>query len=54
MVHHGLERLAVIAGSGSGELVGIVTRSDLLKPAGRYYEEEVLRERTRWWQGGQA
>ena len=41
----GLERLPVLNPTGGGRLVGIVSRSDLLKPAQRVHEEEVQRER---------
>jgi CBS domain-containing protein len=45
LVSTGLERLPVIADTDSRRLVGIVSRSDLLKPLRVRYEEEVLRER---------
>jgi H+/Cl- antiporter ClcA/CBS domain-containing protein len=54
MVRHKLERLPVLASEAAGELVGIVTRSDLLKPASQYYEQEELRERIKWWSGKPA
>jgi H+/Cl- antiporter ClcA/predicted transcriptional regulator len=41
----GLERLPVVESAGSPKLVGIVTRSDLLKVTGEIYEEEARRER---------
>ncbi|HEY2344533.1 MAG TPA: chloride channel protein [Xanthomonadaceae bacterium] len=41
----GLERLAVVDAPGSQRLIGIVSRSDLLKPARHLYEEELRRER---------
>ncbi|USS41909.1 chloride channel protein [Burkholderia glumae] len=42
---HGLERLPVIAGDASPQLVGVVARSDLVKPALRHFDEEHKRER---------
>jgi len=54
MVRYGLERLPVLKSEASGELVGIITRSDLLKPAAQYFEQEELRERTKWWEGKPA
>jgi predicted transcriptional regulator len=50
MVREGVERLAVID-EETDKLAGIVTRSDLLKPAAHYYEQEELRERVKWWGG---
>ena len=45
----GSERLPVVADRHSRRLVGIVSRSDLLKPVQARLEEEVLRERlVRW------
>jgi chloride channel protein, CIC family len=41
---HGLERLPVVNDSSTRELVGIISRSDLLKPARVLHEEEVHRE----------
>ena len=41
----GLERLPVIDAAGSRRLIGIVSRSDLVKPAHGVHEEEVRRER---------
>ena len=41
---HGLERLPVLRDSVTRELVGIISRSDLLKPARALHEEEVHRE----------
>jgi H+/Cl- antiporter ClcA len=43
MAEAGVGRLPVV--SADGRLVGIVTRSDLLKPRARRVEEELLRER---------
>jgi H+/Cl- antiporter ClcA len=45
MVSTGLERLPVVADAASMRLVGIISRSDLLKPLRSRYEEEVHRER---------
>jgi CBS domain-containing protein len=42
---NGMERLAVVEDEVSRLLVGIVSRSDLLKPARRLHEEEVHMER---------
>lgn len=44
---HGLERLPVVADSQSRKLVGIVSRSDLVKPSLAFFEEEQRRERFR-------
>jgi CBS domain-containing protein len=41
---HGLERLPVLRDSVTRELVGIISRSDLVKPARALHEEEVHRE----------
>ena len=41
----GLERLPVVEGGAGHRLVGIVSRSDLLKPAQALHEEEARRER---------
>ncbi len=40
----GIERMPVVSDARSQELLGIVSRSDLLKPLKTRYEEEVLRE----------
>ncbi|MBL6749702.1 MAG: chloride channel protein [Nevskia sp.] len=45
MAAEGLERLPVVESAGSRLLVGIVSRSDLLKPARQVHEEESRRER---------
>ena len=37
---HGLERLPVVADSGTLQLVGIVSRSDLVKPSLVHFDEE--------------
>ena len=42
---HGLERLPVVNDSVARELVGIISRSDLLKPARALHDEEEHRER---------
>lgn len=47
MVRHGLERLPVIAAGNDAKLLGIVSRSDLAKPAIVYFHEEETRERLR-------
>lgn len=44
---HSLERLPVVADSKSMRLVGIVSRSDLVKPSLTYFEEEHKKERFR-------
>ncbi|MGF6603910.1 H+/Cl- antiporter ClcA/CBS domain-containing protein [Paraburkholderia sp. GAS448] len=44
---HGLERLPVVADRDTMRLVGIVSRSDLVKPSLAYFEEEHKRERFR-------
>jgi H+/Cl- antiporter ClcA len=45
MAAAGVGRLVVVSSDDSRRLVGIVTRSDLLKPRGRAVEEESKRER---------
>jgi CBS domain-containing protein len=45
MAAFGLERMPVVEAAGSLKLVGIVTRSDLLKVTGELYDEESRRER---------
>ncbi len=45
MAETGVGRLAVVAPDDPTKVVGIVTRSDLLKPRARQVEEEVKRER---------
>lgn len=47
MARDGVGRLPVVAEDGSGKVVGVVTRSDLLKPRGHLAEEESVRERFR-------
>ncbi|MDR5818002.1 chloride channel protein [Caballeronia sp. LZ033] len=44
---HELERLPVVADAASLRLVGIVARSDLVKPARAHFDEEHRRERFR-------
>ncbi|MGY6172853.1 chloride channel protein [Paraburkholderia strydomiana] len=44
---HGLERLPVVADAKSMRLVGIVSRSDLVKPSLSHFEEEHKKERFR-------
>jgi H+/Cl- antiporter ClcA len=44
---HELERLPVVADEASRRLVGIVSRSDLVKPARAHFDEEHRRERFR-------
>jgi len=44
---HGLERLPVVADATTLQLVGIVSRSDLIKPSLGHFEEEHKRERFR-------
>ncbi|MDR5753425.1 MULTISPECIES: chloride channel protein [unclassified Caballeronia] len=44
---HGLERLPVVADNGTRRLVGIVARSDLVKPSLAHFDEEHKRERFR-------
>jgi len=45
---HGLERLPVVNDSVARELIGVISRSDLLKPARALHEEEVYRESFFW------
>jgi CBS domain-containing protein len=45
MAEAGVGRLLVVADENPQKLVGIVTRSDLLKPRAREVEEEIKRER---------
>lgn len=47
MARHGLERLAVVADPSSMRVVGIISRSDLIKPTLAHFAEEELRERSR-------
>lgn len=42
---HGLERPPAIANEAAPRLVGLVARSDLVKPALRHFDEEHKRER---------
>jgi len=46
MVEKNVGRLPIVAADGSGKIIGIVSRSDLLKARARTVEEEVERERT--------
>jgi H+/Cl- antiporter ClcA len=48
----GLERLVVVDGEASRRLLGIVSSSDLLKPAASHFDEEHRRERF-WLAGAQ-
>lgn len=45
MAQHGVGRLPVLSGDDSHQLLGIVSRSDLLKSRARHTEEEAVRER---------
>jgi CBS domain-containing protein len=45
MAVNGVERLAVVADDDRRRLIGIVSRSDLVNPSARYFEEEEKRER---------
>jgi len=47
MARHRLERLPVVKDPNSLELVGIVARSDLIKPSLIHFDEEEKRERVR-------
>ncbi len=44
---HNLERLPVVTDRASMKLIGIVSRSDLVKPSLTYFDEEYKRERFR-------
>jgi CBS domain-containing protein len=44
---HGLERLPVVADRESLRLIGIVSRSDLVKPSLAHFEDEHKKERFR-------
>ncbi|WP_125477725.1 CBS domain-containing protein, partial [Caballeronia terrestris] len=44
---HGLERLPVVADNETRRLIGIVSRSDLVKPSLAHFDEEHKRERFR-------
>jgi CBS domain-containing protein len=44
---HGLERLPVVADSATLQLIGIVSRSDLIKPSLAHFDEEHKKERFR-------
>ena len=49
----GLERLPVVADAASRRLVGLVSRSDLVKPVRAHLDDDVLRERAgRRWRSG--
>jgi len=54
LARHRLERMPVVADLQSLELLGIVSRSDLVEPALAHFHEEELRERVRHvsWRGG--
>jgi len=45
MAEHGVGRLPVVSPTNPNLVVGMVTRSDLLKPRARHMEEEIRRER---------
>jgi H+/Cl- antiporter ClcA/CBS domain-containing protein len=45
MAQHGVGRLVVVADDNPRQVVGIITRSDLLKPRARSVEEEGIRRR---------
>jgi H+/Cl- antiporter ClcA len=45
MAEHGVGRLPVVSPTNRNQVVGMVTRSDLLKSRARHVEEEVHRER---------
>jgi CBS domain containing-hemolysin-like protein len=45
MAQTGVGRLPVVSYDSSQQIIGIVTRSDLLKARARHAEEEVRRER---------
>jgi hypothetical protein len=45
MAESGVGRLVIVDPSDERKVLGIVTRSDLLKPRAREVEEEVQRER---------
>jgi len=45
MAAYHVERLAVVADAGSLQLIGIISRSDLVKPARTAFDEEHIRER---------
>jgi CBS domain-containing protein len=45
MAENGVGRLPVVAPDDAGKVIGIVTRSDLLKPRAKTVEEEMHRER---------
>jgi CBS-domain-containing membrane protein len=44
---HDLERLPVVVDRDSMQLLGVVSRSDLVKPSVAHFEEEHKRERFR-------
>jgi CBS domain-containing protein len=44
---HGLERLPVVIDAQARELVGIISRSDLVKPSLAFFDEEERREKFR-------
>ena len=48
-VSDGLERLPVVTDLRSRRLIGVVSRSDLVKPVQAQLDEDVHRERTLGW-----
>lgn len=48
---HDLERIAVVNDSAERRLIGLVSRSDLVKTSLRFFEEEYRRERLIHWNG---
>ncbi|KIG06704.1 putative signal transduction protein with CBS domain containing protein [Burkholderia sp. MR1] len=51
---HELERLPVVSDMASMKLVGIVSRSDLVKPARAHFDDEHQRERFRTFRRAQV
>ena len=45
MAEHGVGRLPVVSPEEPTKVIGMITRSDLLKPCARSVEEEGKRER---------
>jgi len=54
MAVSGLERLPVVDSAGALQLVGVVSRSDLLKVTRQLHEEEHERERFLTWDAPSA
>ena len=54
MAQEGVGRLVVVADDVAGKVIGIITRSDLMKARARHVEEEMIRKRTIKLQAGDS